>query len=75
MTKTKIFITGHNGMLGSSLLRKFKDQNLYEVITVNKEDLDLRNQADVRSFININKLDKIILSAAKVGGIKANQKL
>ena len=71
--KPKIFIAGHNGMLGSSLLRKFKDQNLYEVITVNKEDLDLRNQADIRGFININKPYKTILSAAKVGGIQANQ--
>ena len=60
-------------MLGSSLLKKFKGQNLYKVITVNKEDLDLRNQADVNSFMDINKPDKVILSAAKVGGIQANQ--
>ena len=60
-------------MLGSSLLKKFKGQNLYEVITVNKEDLDLRNQADVNSFMDINKPDTVILSAAKVGGIQANQ--
>ncbi|ABM72607.1 Putative fucose synthetase [Prochlorococcus marinus str. MIT 9515] len=71
--KTKIFIAGHNGMLGSSLLRKFKDQNIYEVITVDKKDLDLRNQIDVNNFIGIHKPDKIILSAAKVGGIQANQ--
>ena len=73
MKKPKIFIAGHNGMLGSSLLKKFKGQNLYKVITVNKEDLDLRNQADVNSFMDINKPDKVILSAAKVGGIQANQ--
>ncbi len=71
--KTKIFIAGHNGMLGSSLLKKFKDQNIYEVITVDKENLDLRNQVDVKNFIGLNKPDKIILSAAKVGGIQANQ--
>ena len=41
--KTKIFIAGHNGMLGSALFRKFKDQSMYEVLTVDKKDLDLKS--------------------------------
>ena len=71
MTK-RIFIAGHNGMVGSALMRQLgKDKN-NEIITANRKDLDLRNQQQVAAFFAGTPLDEIYLSAAKVGGIHAN---
>ena len=69
---SKIFIAGHKGMLGSSILRIFKKRGYKNLITVEKKNLDLRNQASVKKFFKIKKLDAVIIAAAKVGGIKAN---
>ena len=71
MTKLKIFIAGHNGMVGSSLVRFLKNQNV-EIITKSKTELDLLNQNDVQNFFKNNKIDQVYLAAAKVGGIVAN---
>ena len=68
---SKIFIAGHNGMLGSSILRIFKKKGYRKLITINKKKLDLRNQKSVEKFIK-KKPDAVIIAAAKVGGIKAN---
>ena len=69
---SKIFLAGHNGMLGSSILRVLKKRGYKKIITVNKKRLDLRNQDSVRKFFKIKKPDVVIIAAAKVGGIKAN---
>ena len=69
---SKIFIAGHNGMLGSSILRKFKSKGYKNIIVVNKKNLDLRDQNAVKKFIKNKKPDAVIIAAAKVGGIKAN---
>ena len=69
---SKVFIAGHNGMLGSSIFRTLKKKGYKKIITVNKKKLDLRNQIAVKKFIKINKPDAVIIAAAKVGGIKAN---
>ena len=69
---SKIFIAGHNGMLGSSILRIFKKKGYRKLITINKKKLDLRNQKSVEKFIKKKKPDAVIIAAAKVGGIKAN---
>ena len=69
---SKIFLAGHNGMLGSSILRVLKKRGYKKIITVNKKRLDLRNQDSVRKFFKIKKPDAVIIAAAKVGGIKAN---
>ena len=71
---SKIFIAGHRGMLGSSILRIFKKKGYKNLITVEKKKLDLRNQASVKKFFKIKKIDAVIVAAAKVGGIKANIK-
>ncbi len=71
---SKIFIAGHNGMLGSSILRKLKNKGYKNIIVVNKKNLDLRNQNAVKKFIKNKKPDVVIVAAAKVGGIKANLK-
>ena len=69
---SKIFIAGHNGMLGSSILRKLRNKGYKKIIIANKKNLDLRDQNSVQKFIKKKKPDAVIIAAAKVGGIKAN---
>ena len=69
--KKKIWIAGHKGMVGSSLVRAFEKTN-YKILTVNKKNLDLKNQTKVEKWVNKNKPDVIVIAAAKVGGIKYN---
>ena len=69
---SKIFLAGHNGMLGSSILRTLKKKGYKKLITVDRKKLDLRNQDSVKKFFKIKKPDAVIIAAAKVGGIKAN---
>ncbi len=71
---SKVYIAGHNGMLGSSIFRKLKKKGYKKIITIDKKDLDLRNQNAVRKFFKAKKPDVVIIAAAKVGGIKANIK-
>ena len=70
-TKPKIFIAGHNGMVGSALARHLKVQNV-EIITKDRAELDLLNQDKVYNFFKDEKIDEVYLAAAKVGGIHAN---
>ena len=69
---SKIFIAGHNGMIGSAIFRFFKKKNFKNLITVNRKYLDLRNQSEVASFFKKKKPQIVIIAAARVGGIKAN---
>ena len=71
MKHPKIFIAGHNGMVGSSLVRFLKNQDV-ELITKKKIELDLLNQQAVQNFFKSQKIDQVYLAAAKVGGIHAN---
>ncbi len=71
MSKPKIFIAGHKGMVGSALVRLINDQDT-EVITKDKKELDLLNQRNVENFFKNEKIDQVYLAAAKVGGIHAN---
>ena len=69
---TSIFIAGHNGMVGSAIFRLLSNNNDVNLIVASKKDLDLRNQNEVGMFLAQKKPDQIILAAAKVGGINAN---
>ena len=69
---TKIFVAGHNGMVGSAICRQLKLDSSVELITINRNELDLINQAEVDSFFSKNNIDEVYLAAAKVGGIHAN---
>ena len=69
--KIKIFIAGHNGMVGSALNRLLKNQEA-EIITKNRSELDLLDQKKVHNFFKNEKIDQVYLAAAKVGGIYAN---
>jgi len=70
----KIFIAGHKGMVGSSILKKIRNQKNVQIQTAHREQLDLLNQKDVFSFFQKNKFDLVIDCAAKVGGIHSNNK-
>ena len=70
--KSKIFIAGHKGMLGSAILRTLKKKGYENLLIIDKNKLDLRNQKSVKKYLKTKKPDAIIIAAAKVGGIKAN---
>ena len=72
MSKPKIFIAGHKGMVGSALVRLLETQDV-KLITKERKELDLLNQYDVQNFFKNHKIDQVYLAAAKVGGIHANQ--
>ena len=69
---TKIFVAGHNGMIGSAIVRALKKKNFKRIITISRSNLDLRNQKKVEIFFKKKKPDVVIIAAAKVGGINAN---
>ena len=69
----KVFVSGHNGMVGSALIRAFNSRvEEYEIITRNRTKLDLCNQPDVHHFLSSEKPDIVINAAGRVGGIYAN---
>ena len=70
--KDKIFVTGHKGMLGSSVIRILKKKKINNILVADKKKLDLLNQKDVFNFLKKEKPKFIINCAAKVGGIKVN---
>jgi GDP-L-fucose synthase len=72
MASQKIFIAGHRGLVGSALVRLYETKPDYEIITRTSAELDLREREPVREFFAKQKPDKVILAAAKVGGIHAN---
>ena len=68
----KIYIAGHRGMVGSGIERKLRSEGYNNIITRTSSELDLRNQQAVNAFFDLEKPDYVILAAAKVGGIHAN---
>lgn len=70
---SNIYIAGHNGMVGSAILRKLSDLGYVNIITKSKSELDLTNQAEVNKFFETYSPEYVFLCAAKVGGIKANK--
>lgn len=68
----RIWVAGHRGMVGSAVQRRLKQEAVGDVLTVKRADVDLTRQAEVEAWIADAKPDAIILAAAKVGGILAN---
>ena len=71
---SKIFVAGHNGLVGSAIVRKLKKKGYNKIITINKSKLDLTNQNKVYNFFKKKKPKFIFIAAAKVGGIYSNNK-
>ena len=68
----KIYIAGHRGLVGSAIQRQLKTRGFTNLLTASHEDMDLTNQAIVEDFFHKERPDYVILAAAKVGGIHAN---
>ena len=72
MKEDKVFVAGHRGMVGSAVLDNLKSKGYNNIVTRTRSELDLTNQRDVDEFFENEKIDYVILCAAKVGGILAN---
>lgn len=71
-TNARIFVAGHNGMVGGAIVRSLSSLGAKHVITRARHELDLTNQAEVTNFFENERIDEVYLAAAKVGGIFAN---
>jgi len=70
--KSKFFVAGHTGMVGSAIVRKLKSEGYNNLILKHHRELDLLDQKEVEKFYDDNKPDCVFIAAAKVGGIHAN---
>ena len=69
---TRVFVAGHNGMVGSAIVRVLAQDANIEMVLVQKQELDLLNVGEVQRFFAEQRIDQVYLAAAKVGGIHAN---
>ena len=71
-SQPRIFVAGHRGLVGSSIVRVLHAQGLNNIVTRTRSELELTDQAQVRAFFAAERIDQVYLAAAKVGGIHAN---
>jgi GDP-L-fucose synthase len=69
---SKIYVAGHNGMVGSAIVRKLKKEGFSNILTASSKELNLISQEDTNAWFEANKPDYVFVAAAKVGGIQAN---
>ena len=72
LSNKRIYLAGHKGMVGSAIFRELNSKGYKNIITKELTELDLRNQASVNKFFEVTKPEIVIIAAAKVGGILAN---
>lgn len=72
MKNPKIYVAGHNGMVGSAIVKKLEESGNSSVITRTRLELDLLDQSQVRDFFDKERPDQVYMAAARVGGIHAN---
>ena len=70
--KDKIYVAGHRGLVGSAIVRAFNRKGYEHIVGRTHTELDLTEQSDVRAFFEVERPDVVVLAAAKVGGINAN---
>ncbi|HCL7534199.1 TPA: NAD-dependent epimerase/dehydratase family protein, partial [Escherichia coli] len=70
--KKRVFVAGHNGMVGSAIVRQLKNRDDIELVLRSRQELNLLNAQDVNNFFANERIDEVYLAAAKVGGIVAN---
>ena len=75
LSEAVIYVAGHRGLVGSAICRALEQQGCTRILTRTHAELDLTDQAAVRAFFADNQPDYVFLSAAKVGGIHANDSL
>ena len=68
----KVFVAGHRGMVGGAICRRLEARGGHEILRRTRQELDLTDQAAVRAFMQAEQPDAVVLAAAKVGGIHAN---
>ena len=71
--KSKIYVAGHKGLVGSAIVRKLKEKGYTNIIYTERKKLDLTNQKKVIQYLKIQKPDFVFIAAAKVGGIFSNK--
>ncbi|MDB5919034.1 MAG: GDP-L-fucose synthase, partial [Massilia sp.] len=71
-TQPRIYVAGHNGLVGSAIVRTLRAQGHTNIVTRSHAELELTDQAEVRAFFRNERIDQVYLAAAKVGGIHAN---
>jgi GDP-L-fucose synthase len=71
-TQPRIYVAGHNGLVGSAIVRTLRAQGHTNIVTRSHKELELTDQAQVREFFRTEKIDQVYLAAARVGGIHAN---
>jgi len=67
----KVFVAGHKGMVGSAICRQLEAKGGYDIVTRDRQKLELSRQDQVEAFFKEQQLDEVYLAAAKVGGIVA----
>ena len=72
LTRQTIFVAGHRGMVGSAIVRRLRTLGVQDIVTAGRDELDLADRAAVRRFFEGRRIDHVVLAAAKVGGIQAN---
>ena len=71
-TQPRIYVAGHNGLVGSAIVRVLRAQGYTDIVTRSHAELELTDQAQVREFFRSERIDQVYLAAARVGGIHAN---
>ena len=71
---SKIYVAGHNGLVGSAIIRKLKEKGYKNILTASRKKLDLTKQNEVFNFLKKNKPKFLFIAAAKVGGIYSNNR-